>query len=400
MARKRIHLARARRAAGYTQEDLAHVLGVDRSTVGRWEGGETEPQAWMQPKLARALGVSRTELRAMLTSEDERRSPPASAPAGEFDPDRQRHLAAALTDAHRYLDVSVVDYFRRQFDMCTATDGTHGSARALPTVLGIVEVVQQHAREAKPEVRRHLLQVGARGAEFVGWLYREGARPDRSLYWRDRAAEWALESGDWPMLGYILLKKSQSAWDERDGAQMLTLAQAAQEGPWNLPSLVHAEAAQQEARGLAMVGERIDVVEQKLDAARAWFDAAGDEERADGALGAGYSERLLQVQTAICYCEVGQPARAVELYRDCLAGDVFSYRDRGFFLSLLALALLQAGEPEEACERAWAALAIAGRTDSKRTKRELNRLCGGLGAWGSHRSDVRALGEAVRTTCS
>jgi hypothetical protein len=71
----------------------------------------------------------------------------------------------------------------------------------------------------------------------------------------------------WPMLGYILLKKSQSAWDERDALRILTLTQAAQIGPWALPTLVRAKAAQQEARGLAMTGERRDVVERKLDEA-------------------------------------------------------------------------------------------------------------------------------------
>ena len=57
------------------------------------------------------------------------------------------------------------------------------------------------------------------------------------------------------MQGYILLKKSQAAWDERDGLRMLTLGQAAHDGPWQLPPLVQAEVAQQEARGLAMTGD-------------------------------------------------------------------------------------------------------------------------------------------------
>jgi transcriptional regulator with XRE-family HTH domain len=328
MAQKRVLLARARRAAGYTQEDLAHVLRVDRSTVSRWEGGETEPQPWLQPKLARALGVTRAELRGMLASDGGTRVQPVPSPVS-LDPDEQQHLAAALTDAQRYLDVSVVAYFQRQLELCMADDGTHGPTRTLPVVLGIVGTVEHHARHAKPIVRRHLLRVGALSAEFTGWLYRDVSRPELSLYWRDRAAEWALEAGDWPMLGYILLKKSQSAWDERDGLRMLTLAQAAQEGPWTLPLLVHAEAAQQEARGLAMTGESRAVVEQKLDAARALFASAESEARAEGVLGRHYGEHLLQLQTAICYCEAGQPIRAVGLYQTCLAGDSFSYRDRG-----------------------------------------------------------------------
>jgi transcriptional regulator with XRE-family HTH domain len=402
MASKRVLLARARRAAGYTQEDLAHVLGVDRSTVGRWEAGETEPQAWHQPKLARALGVSRAELRGLLSTQDGTHIQDVQArnPRALDEPTEDHHLAAALADASRFMDVTVVGYFHRQLAMCMADDGTHGPTRTLPVVLGIVGVVQQQARQVKPAVRRHLLQVGARSAEFAGWLYRDASQPDLSLYWRDRAAEWALEAGDWPMLGYILLKKSQSAWDERDALRMLTLAQAAQQRPWTLPTLVHAEAAQQEARGLAMTGERRDVVERKLDEARALFAGAGSDARAEGVPGRNYSEHLLSIQSAICYCEAGEPARAVELYRSCLADDAFSYRDRGYFLSLMASALAHAAEPDAACETGWEALSVAGRTDSKRTKSELRRVCGLLEPWQPHRPIVREFAGAVRTSAT
>jgi hypothetical protein len=202
------------------------------------------------------------------------------------------------------------------------------------------------------------------------------------------------------MLGYILLKKSQSAWDERDALRMLTLAQAAQQGPWTLPTLVHAEAAQQEARGLAMTGERRDVVERKLDEARALFAGAGSDARAEGVPGRNYSEHLLSIQSAICYCEAGEPARAVELYRSCLADDAFSYRDRGYFLSLMASALAHAAEPDAACETGWEALSVAGRTDSKRTKSELRRVCGLLEPWQPHRPIVREFAGAVRTSAT
>jgi DNA-binding XRE family transcriptional regulator len=73
---KRRTLAGRRRMVGYTQEQLAAVLGVERTTVVRWEAGETCPQPWCRPKLARALDVSVEELDTMLagdqTVEDER----------------------------------------------------------------------------------------------------------------------------------------------------------------------------------------------------------------------------------------------------------------------------------------------------------------------------------------
>jgi tetratricopeptide (TPR) repeat protein/transcriptional regulator with XRE-family HTH domain len=65
-ARQRERLARRRKALGLTQENLAGLLGVGRSTVVRWELGETEPLPWLRPKLARALQVSPDRLGELL----------------------------------------------------------------------------------------------------------------------------------------------------------------------------------------------------------------------------------------------------------------------------------------------------------------------------------------------
>ncbi|MDQ3761691.1 MAG: helix-turn-helix domain-containing protein [Actinomycetota bacterium] len=70
MTAKRRGLAGRRKAVGCTQEQLAALLGVERSTVVRWEAGETEPLPWCRPKLAEALAVSLEVLDGLLTSPD------------------------------------------------------------------------------------------------------------------------------------------------------------------------------------------------------------------------------------------------------------------------------------------------------------------------------------------
>lgn len=47
---------------GFTQDTLAERLGLERSTVGRWERGTGTPQPWNQPDLAKALDLSRDAL--------------------------------------------------------------------------------------------------------------------------------------------------------------------------------------------------------------------------------------------------------------------------------------------------------------------------------------------------
>jgi tetratricopeptide (TPR) repeat protein len=293
------------------------------------------------------------------------------------------------------MDLEVVAYFRRRIAACAASDGATGPKEALPVVLGIVGAIESDSRHVKSSVRSQLLAVGAQGAEFAAWLYRDLGMPEMADHWRDRAIDWAQEAGDLPVQGYVLLKKSQAAWDERDGLRMLALARAVQEGPWRLPIRVRAEAVQQEARGHAMSGD-LEVMERKLDEAQELLaDSAAHDDQAGGSqLGAHYGPPLLAMQIAICYCEAGRPGRAVEIFRDQLTSEAFSRRDYGYFASLMASALAAAGEPVEACRVGIDALGIALATNSTRTTREIARVAGRLQPWRRH-PPVRDLYDAL-----
>ncbi|WP_326731891.1 helix-turn-helix transcriptional regulator [Streptomyces phaeochromogenes] len=89
MARRRQRLAKRRQAVGLTQEALAEGLGVDRSTIVRWEAGTASPQAWMRPSLAAAIHITIEELASLLAGRTEQveprdileQEPPDLAPA-------------------------------------------------------------------------------------------------------------------------------------------------------------------------------------------------------------------------------------------------------------------------------------------------------------------------------
>ncbi|HEX6472117.1 MAG TPA: hypothetical protein VF069_23700 [Streptosporangiaceae bacterium] len=309
--------------------------------------------------------------------------------------DELQHIAIALTDARRYADDAVVGHLTRRLDACAASDRRHGPKRSIPALMGLIAAVGQLTTGARPEVGRDLLRVGSRAAELAGFFYRDLLMQELAGYWRDRAVEWAQAAHDFSMQGYMLLKKAQAAWDDRDAVRMLTFAQAAQEGPWRLPPHILAEAAQQEARAHALLGRDFDTVERRLDRARALF-ARHDPAALDPAAGlsAHYSEALLNLQVAMCYGEAGRAGRALELYGRWLTEGAFSRRDYGHFLSLKALAYAAAGEPGEASAAGLRALALARETNSARTHQEVLRLVRRLGRW-RDRGDVAALRAAV-----
>jgi transcriptional regulator with XRE-family HTH domain len=94
VAARRDRLAQRRKALGLTQEGLAGLLNVERSTVFRWEHGECEPLPWIRPKLARALKVPAGRLEALLAADDRAGSGASAAQV-------PRQLPAAGGGLHR-----------------------------------------------------------------------------------------------------------------------------------------------------------------------------------------------------------------------------------------------------------------------------------------------------------
>jgi hypothetical protein len=173
------------------------------------------------------------------------------------------------------------------------------------------------------------------------------------------------------MQGYVLLKKSQMAYDERDAYRVATLPEAASRGPWQLPIQVRVEATQQEARGLAMLGEPLATVERKLDEAEQLFTTAGDDDQPQ--FGTYFTEGALLTRRACCYVEAGKPTMAADLFGSVIAANGLSHRDEGFFRALRSYACALSGEPDLAAQEGLSAFSIATSMNSERTTRELRR---------------------------
>lgn len=306
--------------------------------------------------------------------------------------DELHHVAAALDDAHRYFDGPVVDYFCRVLDKAKHDDGALGPKKTLPVMLGLLGAIENQARDVKPSVRRELLALGADGAEFAGWLYRDIQQPQAAVFWYDRAMEWAQEADNAAMQGYVLLKKSQMAYDERDALRMLTLAQAAGHDRWQLPARVRAEVTQQEALGRAMLGDPLDVVRCQLAEAETLLTNA-PEDKPD-ALGAYFNGHTRLLRDAITYTEAGKPSLAADLFSDVMNTGTLSHRDTGFFNARRAAALALSGEPDEAAKIGKASAVVAHEVKSERTVRVLGEVLQTLDRWRS-RPAVREFRESL-----
>lgn len=64
---RRTRLIDARKATGKTQEQIAEFIGVDRTTLGKWERGESTPHPNQRGPYAEVLGVAMSALDSMLS---------------------------------------------------------------------------------------------------------------------------------------------------------------------------------------------------------------------------------------------------------------------------------------------------------------------------------------------
>ncbi|MFC5260930.1 helix-turn-helix transcriptional regulator [Kribbella qitaiheensis] len=355
-----MRLAQRRKAAGHSQENLAALLGVDRSTVVRWEAADTAPQPWLRPKLAAALRISVHELDGLLDD--------ISEPTERRDAisDARPSMPIRLSDGPR-LD-AVVEHLREQWHLLVKTDNLLGPRHALSGVLGQLETINELLATADIAGRPQVVRLAAQYAESASWLYEDSGGTAEARHWSGRALEWAIEANDPLMTSWVLFRRSQQAVPSGNAAQVLGLAGAARRAATDLLPPMRAALDQQEAQGFALDGDE-SAAHRKLDAAHTWAatDAAGDARTGHGSF---CTASYIEVQRAGCWLTLGKPERAISLYEATLPGlpDVYR-RDRGVALGRLASAYAVSGEPEPAAMKATEALSIGQEVGSERTLR-------------------------------
>ncbi|MBA8823796.1 transcriptional regulator with XRE-family HTH domain [Saccharopolyspora lacisalsi] len=331
MSAKRQRLVRRRQAVGLTQEDLAGELGVERSTVFRWESGQTQPVPVQQPLLARLLDVSLAELAELLLPEQ------PSDPRLEH---AQRHPSS--------VDSAVVsDLQQRVCELDDQYDHMPSTALLADTgrVLGHLRAL---AREPLGDsLQRELRTAEASAATLMGQLVWDSSqrRDQRTAreYFR-QAIQAARENGDSVAEGHAALRTSYLAlygdkdpvgglcWTERAATVACTSSDV-------LTGLAHLHSA--EAHAMRGDANRCDAA---LAAAETSFARIAPSDPAAGAFSSSQFDRL----AGSCSLFLGEYQQASRILGRAATARTAASKSRAIVLGNLSLAYMHQRELEAA----------------------------------------------------
>ncbi|WP_326797436.1 helix-turn-helix domain-containing protein [Streptomyces sp. NBC_01808] len=383
------YMARLRHAARLSQRQVAAQLclaagvsSVTRNEVSRWERGGRVPDAWLAP-LAQTLGVPRGEMeRGAAYARGETDTPPpgpAVVLAELLPPDDA--LTPLVARCGRHLGrADVAGLAGRVHGLRLADDVLAGGDLLAPAFRELRAAVQLYRESTYSEdVRRELLVQIGELAQITGWIASDAGRYDEAARTYALGISAARQAGDGPLLGNLagsLAYQHANTGREHDG---VALAQAALEeaGP-GAP-----------AKTRALFYDRIAWAHTRAGEAQPALRALGDAHDAlsaaedDGAPSWAYwvSREELEVMDARVFTELRRPLRAVPLLTDVLTRYHATHtRELALYRSWLAVALVDANEPEQAAVEARQVLAlsadIASERAADRSRAVLRRLEG------------------------
>jgi tetratricopeptide (TPR) repeat protein len=298
MAGKRHRLVCTRKEAGFNQERLAEALGVERTTVMRWERGETRPQPWARPKLAGALGISDQALSQLLGEPDDDHKSPDRTTGAVIDP-----FDGAPAGA------DYVESLHGTIKHLAVLDGVHGGADIAPLALRSFRRAQLILREGRyePACERDLEAATAEIGELSGWLLFDAERHDESRQVNAEAITLARIAGDASMEWFVLSNQALASVHTGRNREALRIAQGMTCGH-DLPGLVRALFDVRAGRALAALGDATSAL-RVFDRARSAF-SDGTTTR-DPAWSWWFDERELAGHEGMIHAALGDHSRAL-----------------------------------------------------------------------------------------
>nr|WP_239158351.1 helix-turn-helix transcriptional regulator [Streptomyces sp. SID13726] len=407
-------LRRRRMAARLSLQQLGQRVHYSKSQLSKVERGIKRPT----PELARLCDAV-LDARGTLTRlvPVQHAQPPLPAPGSDdevwlmqlskdgsssFQPVRRRDLIAAgaasvltmCSGDPRSLPPdplgaeTLVDASRMLFDQFRRLGQASGPASVLPPLIAQTHSLEQLALRSGPRVRRELLLLAARYAEYAGWMAQECGDEKAAVWWTERAVQLAAAGSDTGLAAYAQVRRSLISLYRGDASDAARLAEHALESD-AAPARVRGLAAQHLAQARAVEGD-YDACMRGLDRAR---DLLGQDaaDPAQPVLGASQVPDVVSMFTGWCLYDLGRPERAATLLDEETARIApHAFRTRARYGVRRALAHAAAGELDHACRITTELLPSVRLIHSSTVLADLRRLSRTLGRHARHRS-VRAL---------
>lgn len=341
MAWRRQQLASQRRKAGLSQEALADALGVDRTTVARWETAVSEPLPWHRPKLATVLGVTPDALDELLNNVIE---------VGSSDADYSARIGFVARRSSK-VDAATVGVLRtRLATISQRYDDTPSAALLAEAAQLYAQTINFMDGTGTGQVRHDLSKVQTTSATLLGQLIWDASgRRDHqgSQAYYDQAVAAARETGDVVAEGHARLRSSFVHLYGRPGVRNPIVGRELAE--------TAAKTGQQASRALAglswlHIGEahamtkEYRLCEKALATAERYFDSVADDDPGGDLFSPSQFGRL----SGSCYLFLGVPERAESILQATVAQLGDRQKSRSLVLGNLALSLIQQRKLDEA----------------------------------------------------
>ena len=313
--------------------------------------------------------------------------------------DRRQVLAAgsmvglALAGGPRpALDESVLHGMRASFENLRALGMRTSPVVVLETLRAQVNTVVALARENPEPIRSRLLLLGARIAEYTGWMSQEAGDEPGALAWTRQASELALAGGDREIESYAFVREAGLALYRQDPKSTIDLARQAQRvGRPTARTL--GLALRREAQGHAIAGDR-DACERAMDRAVELLDQSTSDGVKYPVLGSTTADPI-GLARGWALCDLGRAVEAAEILdREITRLPDAARRNRARFGTRRSLAYALAGEIDQSCLTLAATLDDAAQVDSATVRMDLRDLARTLSRWRGHRT-VREISPSL-----
>ncbi|ADD41409.1 helix-turn-helix domain-containing protein [Stackebrandtia nassauensis] len=411
---RRGELAARRRARGHTQETLAQRLGVNVSSVARWERGLAIPYPHVRRALAEELGLPVEELTALLTPAAD---PEPAAPSESVPPSWNRRrlealatglrgaqpatdtpghaahawlvtpppaewswLATRIRDHHRPAIGSATiarirartDYLRTADDIVAGGDLHHTIQRELAVTAELLSTTRY-----TDHIGRQLLAALAELSQLCGWSTADAADPARATgYYLSGIA--AAHAADLPELGAELTSALAYHLTETNGdaAEAVLVARSALAGLRRLDAPTPRMLAMVHAR-LAWALNAAGETRSALDAMNRAQDhfAARDDTRPDPGWLYWLSASEMDIIVGRFEAATHQPEAAQRRLRTSLSQcDPHHVREHTLYTTWLAHTYLDTGDTDQAADLAQHCQRLDATIDSAFSRRAVHHL--------------------------